>query len=52
MKKKFDRNLFKNITLLYVEDDLMTLEEISFFLKKYVKTLLIAKNGKEGIRII
>lgn len=51
MKKKFDRNLFKNVTLLYVEDDLMTLEEISFFLKKYVKTLLIAKNGKEGLEL-
>lgn len=29
----YDKELFKNITLLYVEDDLMTQEEVSFFLK-------------------
>lgn len=49
--KKFDKNLFKDITLLYVEDDPMTLEEISFFLKKYVKKLIVAKNGSEGLEL-
>lgn len=49
--KKFDKNLFKNLTILYVEDDVMTLEEISFFLRKYVKELIVAKNGKEGLEL-
>jgi YesN/AraC family two-component response regulator len=49
--KKIDRTLFKDITLLYVEDDPMTLEEISFFLNKYVKKLIVAKNGKEGLAL-
>ena len=47
--KTFDKDSFRNITLLYVEDDEMTLEEISFFLKKYVKKLIVAKNGEEGL---
>lgn len=47
--KKVDKSLFKNLTVLYVEDDEMTVEEISFFLRKCVKRLLIAKNGQEGI---
>lgn len=49
--KKIDKELFKNVRLLYVEDDEMTSEEISFFLKKYVKELYIAKNGFEGIEL-
>jgi len=47
--KRVDKSLFENLTVLYVEDDDMTVEEISFFLKKCVKKLLIAKNGQEGI---
>lgn len=47
--KKINKSLFKNVRLLYVEDDLMTLDEISFFLKKYVKELYVAKNGEEGL---
>jgi len=49
--KRIDKAIFKNITLLYVEDDEMTLEEISFFLKKYVKKLIIAKDGVEGLAL-
>lgn len=49
--KTFDKDSFRNITLLYVEDDEMTLEEISFFLKKYVKKLIVAKNGEEGLEL-
>lgn len=48
---KINKELFKDVTLLYVEDDVMTLEEISFFLKKYVGKLIIAKNGKEGLEM-
>lgn len=48
---KINKEIFKDITVLYVEDDVMTLEEISFFLKKYLKNLIIAKNGKEGLEL-
>lgn len=47
----YDKELFKDITLLYVEDDLMTQEEVSFFLKRYVKELYIANNGVEGLEL-
>lgn len=49
--EKFDKSIFKDLNILYVEDDAMTSEEISFFLKKYVKNLYIAKNGKEGLAL-
>ncbi|MCP4970010.1 MAG: response regulator [Arcobacter sp.] len=48
---KIDKSLFKDVTLLYVEDDLMTLEEISYVLKKYIKNLIVAKNGQEGLSL-
>ncbi len=48
---KINKEIFKDITILYVEDDVSTMEEISFFLKKYVKELLVAKNGKEGLEL-
>lgn len=47
--KMYDKEVFKNITLLYVEDDLMTQEEVAFFLKRYVKELYVASNGEEGV---
>ena len=37
--KKINKEVFKNLRILYVEDDLSTQEEISYFLKKYVGTL-------------
>lgn len=49
--KRIDKTIFEDITLLYVEDDKMTLEEVSFFLKRYIKNLIIAKNGKEGLEL-
>lgn len=49
--KKINKELFKDVRLLYVEDDEMTSEEISFFLKKYVKELYVGKNGKEGLEL-
>lgn len=49
--KKIDKNIFKDITLLYVEDDEMTLEEVSFFLKRYIKNFITAKNGAEGLEL-
>ncbi len=49
--KKINVDLFKDVKLLYVEDDLMTQEEVSYFLKKYVKELYVAKNGEEGLEL-
>lgn len=48
---QINKELLKNITLLYVEDDAMTLEEISYFLEKYVGKLIVAKNGEEGFEL-
>ncbi len=45
---KIDKSLFKDVTLLYVEDDLMTLEEISYVLKKYIKNLIVDKKWARG----
>jgi PAS domain S-box-containing protein len=38
----------KKLSLLYVEDDDNTREELEFFLKNKVKKLYLAKNGQEG----
>jgi len=43
-------NQLKNFTLLYVEDDVETLELIKLMLKDKVKTLYTAKDGLEGLR--
>lgn len=49
--KKINKEFFENVSLLYVEDDEMTLSEIEFFLKKYIKNLYIAKDGEEGLAL-
>ncbi len=45
--KDFFRYL-KKLSLLYVEDDDNTREELEYFLKNKVKELYVAKNGQEG----
>ncbi len=40
-----------NITLLYVEDDIHTREELSQILDYHVDKLLIAENGEEGLKL-
>ncbi len=39
------------MSVLYVEDDPATREEVSFFLERSVKVLYAAKNGAEGLRL-
>lgn len=41
----------RKITLLYVEDDDNTREELEYFLEKKVFKLLVAKNGQEGLEL-
>ncbi len=43
--------MLKNISLLYVEDDIDIVEEISYFLNKRVKNLYVANDGKEGLEL-
>ena len=45
--KDFFRYL-KKLSLLYVEDDENTREELEYFLQNKVKNLYVAKNGQEG----
>jgi len=49
--KKINKTLLSNITILYVEDEKMISEEVSFFFKKYVKFFYIANNGEEGLEL-
>lgn len=42
-------NALKNFTVLYVEDNKDTSEEVSFMLNAYVKELYTAYDGKEGV---
>ncbi|WP_419274969.1 hypothetical protein [Aliarcobacter butzleri] len=39
------------MTLLYVEDDDNTREELEYFLEKKVLKLIVAKNGQEGLEL-
>lgn len=40
----------KNLTVLYIEDDLTTREQFSFFLEQIVGKLIIADNGATGLK--
>ena len=41
----------KNITVLYVEDDKNTREELVFFLENRVEKLYVGTNGEEGVEL-
>lgn len=49
--KKINKELLSNITVLYVEDEEMIREEVSYFFKKYIKNFHTASNGIEGIEV-
>jgi diguanylate cyclase (GGDEF)-like protein/PAS domain S-box-containing protein len=46
-----NKNILTSKTILYVEDDENTREEIAFFLEKFALKIYIAKNGKEGLAL-
>lgn len=48
--KDFFKNV-KKLTVLYVEDDDNTREELEYFLENKVKKLYVAKNGQEGLEL-
>lgn len=48
---KINKTLLSNITILYVEDEEMISEEVSFYFKKYVKDFFVANNGEEGLKL-
>ncbi|WP_368028632.1 response regulator [Arcobacter sp. s6] len=45
-----ERNLLKRLTLLYVEDDDIIRNELSQLLANFFSQVLVAKDGKEGLR--
>jgi YesN/AraC family two-component response regulator len=47
---KISKNL-KKLNILFVEDDKLVNETLSFIFKKYVKTIFNAYNGEEGLKI-
>ncbi len=51
MNNVVDFNILRNISVLYVEDDLDTREELEMILQTYVKDLWVAGNGKEGLAL-
>lgn len=49
--KNINKELLSNITILYVEDEAMIREEVSYFFSKYVKNFYTANNGVEGLEL-
>jgi len=49
--KKINKTLLSNITVLYVEDEEMISEEVSFYFEKYVKYFHVANNGEDGLKL-
>jgi len=48
---KLDSKQLKNITILYVEDDLLVREQTEKILKKLFKKVYVAVDGKEGLEL-
>jgi len=46
-----EKNYLSNLTLLYVEDDLVINEALKMFFKPRVKSLYVALNGEEGLEL-
>lgn len=49
--KNINKELLSNITILYVEDEDMIREEVTYFFSKYVKNFHTAKDGEEGLAL-
>ncbi len=51
MEEKIDKEFLKQLTILYVEDEDDVKEQFSRFLKRRIKTLYTASNGREGLKL-
>ncbi len=49
--RKIDKKLFRQLDILYVEDEENTREEVTFFLKKMCRSVTTAVNGAEGLAL-
>jgi len=49
--KKINKDLLRSITVLYVEDEEMIKEEVSFFCERFISDFHVATNGIEGIEL-
>ena len=49
--ENINKELLSNITILYVEDEEIIREQITYFFKRFVKNFYTASNGLEGIEI-
>ncbi|WP_421715349.1 diguanylate cyclase [Arcobacter arenosus] len=49
--KKLNKDLLESLTVLYVEDEEMIKEEVSFFCKRFIPNFHVASNGLEGIEV-
>jgi len=49
--KKLNKDLLESLTVLYVEDEEMIKEEVTFFCKRFIPNFHIASNGLEGVEI-
>lgn len=52
MKKALNKELLHNIRIVYVEDETLIQEEVSYFLKKHIPNFYTANNGEEGLQRI
>lgn len=49
--KKINKELLKNLVVLYVEDEINIAEEVEFFLKQFISNVHVAYNGEEGLEL-
>lgn len=49
--ENINKELLANITVLYIEDEDIIREQITYFFKRFVKKFYTGKNGLEGIEI-
>ena len=49
--EKVNKDLLKNITILYVEDEITIAEQVKFFFSRFVKGFYVASNGLEGLEL-
>ena len=47
--KKINKELLNNITVLYIEDETIIREEVSFFFKRFIGAFYTACDGEEGL---